>query len=126
MLFTIYLEEALKEVRKVLPQETKPCKVAYADDVDFVDNKSFANIDLIDPIITKYNLKLNKDKTKHTKDILIICARSRSKSPQFSRIYFFLILGSICFSLALNFKQMALYYSPAIFPFLLGRCFQSN
>ena len=67
VLFTIYLEEALKEVRKVLPQETKPCEVAYADDVDFVDNKSFANIDLIDPIMTKYNLKLNKDKTEHTK-----------------------------------------------------------
>merc|ERR1712115_197883 len=53
VLFTIYLEEALKEVRKVLPQETKPCEVAYADDVYFVDNKSFANIDLIDPIMTK-------------------------------------------------------------------------
>ena len=51
----------------MLPQETKPCEVAYADDVDFVDNKSFANIDLIDPIMTKYNLKLNKDKTEHTK-----------------------------------------------------------
>merc|ERR1712115_662631 len=67
VLFTIYLEEALKEVRKVLPQETKPCEVAYADDVDFVDNKSFANIDLIDPIMTKYNLKLNRNKTEHTK-----------------------------------------------------------
>ncbi|KAI9305470.1 glycosyl transferase [Cunninghamella echinulata] len=33
------------------------------------------------------------------------------------------ILGSIAFCLALGFKQMALYYAPAIFAFLLGRCF---
>ncbi|ORZ09944.1 glycosyl transferase [Absidia repens] len=33
------------------------------------------------------------------------------------------ILGSIAFCLALGFKQMALYYSPVIFAFLLGRCF---
>jgi alpha-1,3-glucosyltransferase len=33
------------------------------------------------------------------------------------------ILGSIFFCASLGFKQMALYYSPAIFSFLLGRCF---
>lgn len=33
------------------------------------------------------------------------------------------VLGSIFFCLALGFKQMALYYSPAVFAFLLGRCF---
>eukprot|EP00742_Colponemidia_sp_Colp-10_P009760 GILJ01010675.1.p1 GENE.GILJ01010675.1~~GILJ01010675.1.p1 ORF type:complete len:523 (+),score=18.04 GILJ01010675.1:25-1569(+) len=30
--------------------------------------------------------------------------------------------GSVMFCLALNFKQMALYFSPAFFFFLLGRC----
>lgn len=33
------------------------------------------------------------------------------------------ILGSIFFCASLGFKQMALYYSPAVFSFLLGRCF---
>lgn len=33
------------------------------------------------------------------------------------------IYGSVFFCLALNFKQMTLYYAPAIFAYLLGRCF---
>jgi alpha-1,3-glucosyltransferase len=33
------------------------------------------------------------------------------------------IFGSIFFCLALNFKQMILYYAPAVFAYLLGRCF---
>lgn len=32
-------------------------------------------------------------------------------------------LGSISYCLALNFKQMALYYAPAFGVFLLARCF---
>ncbi len=32
------------------------------------------------------------------------------------------IIGSILFCLALNWKQMALYYAPAVFAYLLGRC----
>ena len=36
------------------------------------------------------------------------------------------IIGSIYFCLALNFKQMTLYYSPAVFCYLLGRCGLSN
>lgn len=31
--------------------------------------------------------------------------------------------GSILFCLALNFKQMTLYYAPAVFAYLLGKCF---
>ena len=34
------------------------------------------------------------------------------------------IMGSILFSLALNFKQMELYHAPAVFAYLLGRCFR--
>jgi alpha-1,3-glucosyltransferase len=33
------------------------------------------------------------------------------------------VAGSIFFCLALNFKQMTLYYAPAVFAYLLGRCF---
>ena len=32
------------------------------------------------------------------------------------------LLGAVCFVLSLCFKQMALYYSPAIFAYLLGKC----
>ena len=33
------------------------------------------------------------------------------------------VIGSVLFSLALNFKQMELYHAPAVFAYLLGRCF---
>ena len=33
------------------------------------------------------------------------------------------VIGSVFFCLALNFKQMTLYFAPAIFLYLLGRCF---
>ena len=32
------------------------------------------------------------------------------------------VLGTVTFALALGFKQMALYYSPAIFAYLFGKC----
>jgi alpha-1,3-glucosyltransferase len=38
--------------------------------------------------------------------------------PQFSNC----VWGSILFVLALSFKQMTLYYAPAVFSYLLGRC----
>lgn len=34
------------------------------------------------------------------------------------------VIGSVLFSLALNFKQMELYHAPAVFAYLLGRCFR--
>ena len=36
------------------------------------------------------------------------------------------LLGSVLFSLSLNFKQMALYYSPAFFFWLLASCMWST
>ncbi|KAK9497117.1 hypothetical protein O3M35_004493 [Rhynocoris fuscipes] len=36
------------------------------------------------------------------------------------------IIGTILFCLALNFKQMLLYYSLPIFSYLLGKCFKLN
>eukprot|EP00979_Chaetoceros_neogracilis_P005234 scaffold926_cov150-Chaetoceros_neogracile.AAC.2 len=35
-------------------------------------------------------------------------------------------IGSVLFSLALNWKQMGLYYAPAVFAFLLGKCFHNQ
>lgn len=34
------------------------------------------------------------------------------------------ILGSVLFSLSLNHKQMGLFYAPAFFAHLLGKCLQ--
>lgn len=36
------------------------------------------------------------------------------------------IIGSILFCLALNWKQMSLYYAPAVFAYLLGKCFSET
>lgn len=36
------------------------------------------------------------------------------------------VIGSVFFCLALSFKQMTLYYAPAVFFYLLGRCFAST
>eukprot|EP00977_Amphora_coffeiformis_P020336 scaffold8126_cov170-Amphora_coffeaeformis.AAC.10 len=36
------------------------------------------------------------------------------------------IIGSIFFCCSLSFKQMTLYYAPAVFAYLLGRCFQQG
>lgn len=35
-------------------------------------------------------------------------------------------IGSVLFCLALNWKQMTLYYAPAVFAFLLGKCFRTK
>ena len=69
VLFTIYLEHALKEVRKVIgepnsPLEEKiPREIAYADDVDFV-GLEYIDIDAVQRTLHKYNLKVNIDKTE--------------------------------------------------------------
>ncbi|GFR84549.1 hypothetical protein ElyMa_002419900 [Elysia marginata] len=60
VLFTIYLEHALKEVRPVLPEPSTPLKkvlpreIAYAEDV------------VVGKVLEKYNLEVNIDKTEFT------------------------------------------------------------
>jgi len=51
------------------------------------------------------------EQNKNDKDI-------RTSPPSFSGC----VYGSILFCLSLNFKQMSLYYAPAVFAYLLGRC----
>ena len=64
MLFTIYLEHALKEVRTVIgepksPLEEKiPREIAYTDDVDFV-GLEYIDIDAVRRTLHRYNLKVN-------------------------------------------------------------------
>ena len=64
VLFTVYLEAALREVRKDLSQESKiPNEMAYADDVDFVTVEDHINIDEVQRKLSEYNLLVNADKT---------------------------------------------------------------
>ena len=50
---------------------------------------------------------------------LSIAAFSQMVQPDFRNC----VVGSIFFCMALSFKQMTLYYAPAVFFYLLGRCF---
>ena len=46
VLFTVYLEAALREVRSDLSQESKiPDEMAYADDVDLITEDDHINVD---------------------------------------------------------------------------------
>lgn len=49
---------------------------------------------------------------------LSIAAFSYMVQPEFKNC----LIGSVFFCLALNFKQMTLYYAPVVFCYLLGRC----
>ena len=44
VLFTIYLEAALRDVRIDLGNKELPTELAYADDVDFVSEKGHVNV----------------------------------------------------------------------------------
>ena len=70
-MFSVYLENALKEVRTILPratnelEKTLPSEIAYADDVDFV-GLSFVDTEEVQNTLHKYNLLVNIDKTEFT------------------------------------------------------------
>lgn len=68
VLFIIYLEHALKEVRG--HTQTKeimdiPTEIIYADDIDFI-GENHADVGKIERILQNYNLKVNVDKTEFT------------------------------------------------------------
>ncbi|GFR86612.1 very-long-chain enoyl-CoA reductase [Elysia marginata] len=71
VLFTIYLEKALREIRTTLPEPNSsygreiPSEIAYADDVDFIGH-DYANIAKIQETLEKYQLKVNTNKTEFT------------------------------------------------------------
>ena len=41
ILFTIYLEKALREIRAVLEVDIESNEIEYADDVDFISSKGY-------------------------------------------------------------------------------------
>ncbi|GFS05961.1 hypothetical protein ElyMa_001212600 [Elysia marginata] len=71
VLFTIYLENALREIRTTIPEPNSsfgreiPSEIAYADDVDFIGH-DYANIAKIQETLEKHQLKVNTDKTEFT------------------------------------------------------------
>ena len=72
VLFSIYLENDMKEVRTILPrltsdfEKTLPTEIVYMhDDVDFI-GLEFANIAEVQKTLKKYNLLVNADKTEQT------------------------------------------------------------
>ena len=71
VLFSIYLENALKEVRPschdrlLILKKNLPTEIAYADDVDFI-RLEFADIAEVQKTLKKYNLLVNADKTEQT------------------------------------------------------------
>ena len=83
VLFIIYLEAALREIRQhresmrigkhklehnYAKQEkiNLPDEIIYADDVDFVALDEHANIEEIQRILAQYNLQVNREKTEYT------------------------------------------------------------
>ena len=67
VLFTIYLEAALREVRQELEGETSiPNEMAYADDVDFISTKQHIEVDKVQRKLSEFNLEVNVDKTEYT------------------------------------------------------------
>ncbi|KAK3745909.1 hypothetical protein RRG08_056718 [Elysia crispata] len=67
ILFVVYLENALKEVRMILPESEKtlPNEIAYADDVDFIAQERI-DVAQIQRVLKRYNLEVNVDKTEYT------------------------------------------------------------
>ncbi|XP_033111247.1 uncharacterized protein LOC117112288 [Anneissia japonica] len=65
VLFTVYLEHALRGIRG-RSNDHIPNEISYADDVDFIRLNEKANVDLIGTHLISFNLKVNKDKTEYT------------------------------------------------------------
>ncbi|GFS14330.1 Gag pol polyprotein [Elysia marginata] len=71
VLFIIYLEQALKNVRSTLdsPSNTTEAhlrnEIVYADDIDFIGNQP-VNVKEIEETLKVHKLKVNVDKTEHT------------------------------------------------------------
>ena len=67
VLFTVYLETALRNVRTDLENEELPTELAQADNVDFVSEKDHINVNNIQSKLSCFNLYENNDKTEYTK-----------------------------------------------------------
>ena len=67
VLFIVYLEKALRDVRLQPDHVLLPSEVAYADDVDFVTLKEHRDVDDIQTKLRPHQLNVNTDKTEYTR-----------------------------------------------------------
>ena len=68
VLFILYLEAALREIRDLNDnnEENLPTEVAYADDVDFISMVKYKDVSQVQLVLKKYDLLVNNDKTEYT------------------------------------------------------------
>ena len=67
ILFIVYLETALREIREInKTEEGIPTEMAYADDVDFISMIKHKDVGDISKVLKKYKLLVNNDKTECT------------------------------------------------------------
>ena len=66
ILFVIYLERALRDIRTEPEHPLLPNEVAYADDVDFISIKEHRDIDTVQSKLKPHQLNVNTDKTEYT------------------------------------------------------------
>ena len=67
MLFIVYLENALRDVRLQPEYEFLPLEVTYADDADFIRMKECRDVDDIQAKPKPHQLNVNTDKTEYTR-----------------------------------------------------------
>lgn len=66
VLFIIYLENALRDVRVNPEHKLLPPEVAYADDVDFISLTEYRDVNNIQNKLAPHQLNVNIDKTEYT------------------------------------------------------------
>ena len=71
VLFVVYLEAALRELRPLIqsPTAMRPFELAYADDVDFIfrtEEEAKSKISIISSTLKRWNLVVNESKTEVT------------------------------------------------------------
>ncbi|GFR64605.1 very-long-chain enoyl-CoA reductase [Elysia marginata] len=67
VLFIVYLEHALKNIRKIETLYTQnTLELAYADDVDFVSTNDFVDVETIQKELADFRLNVNTNKTEYT------------------------------------------------------------
>ena len=78
ILFIVYLETALREIREINKiEEGIPTEMAYADDVDFISMIKHNDVGEISKVLKKYKLLVNNDKTEFT-----TISRKKSKKKE--------------------------------------------
>ena len=66
VIFVIYLEVALKELRRETELDIiQPNEIIYSDDVDFIILEKYRDVDKIQEVLYRHHLKVNIDKTEY-------------------------------------------------------------